>query len=103
MNGNPDRAGLVRYGASDGLPDPPRRIGAELEPLVVLELFDRADEAEVTLLNEIEHRHPTANVFLGDGNDEAEVCFGQRDFGGFAVLNCSLPGSLEVCHIGLQE
>ena len=85
MNWNADGSGLIRYGAGDGLPDPPRRVRAEFEPFVVLELFDRANESEVAFLNEIEHRHTAADILLGNGDDEAEVRFGQRDLGGFAL------------------
>ena len=103
VNRNADRAGLVGDRAGDRLPDPPRRVGAELEPLVMLELFNRANEPEVALLDQIEHRHAAADIFLGDGDDEAEIRFRQRDLRRFAVLNRPLPTPLQVCYVGLQK
>ena len=54
VHGNADGAGLIGNGARDGLTDPPRGIRGELEALLVIELLDGADEAEVTLLNKVE-------------------------------------------------
>ena len=51
-----DRAGLVGDGAGDGLADPPRGVGGELEALGVVELLDRPHQAEVALLDQVEER-----------------------------------------------
>ena len=45
----------------------------ELVALAVVELLDRADEAEVALLDEVEEQHAAAHVALGDGDHEAQV------------------------------
>ena len=58
MDGNPDRARLVGDGARHGLADPPGRVRRELESLAVIELLDRADEAERAFLDEIEEGEP---------------------------------------------
>src|SRR6266508_737463 len=68
-----DGARLVGDGARDRLPDPPRRVGRELVALAVVELLDRADEADVPLLDEVEEAHAAADVLLRDGHDEAEI------------------------------
>src|SRR5207245_5645110 len=48
---HPDRSRLVGERAGDGLPDPPRGVGRELEALAVVELLRRADEADRALLD----------------------------------------------------
>src|SRR3972149_6075164 len=58
VHGDADRARLVGDGAGDGLPDPPRGVGRELVALLVVELLDRPDEADVPLLDEIQEAHP---------------------------------------------
>src|SRR5690242_12134827 len=68
-----DRARLVRDRARDRLPDPPRRVGRELVAALVLELVDRAHEADVPLLDQVEELEPAVHVALGDRHDEAEV------------------------------
>ena len=68
-----DRAALVGDRARDGLADPPRRVRRELVAAAVVELLDRADEAERALLDEVEERQAAAEVALGDRDDEAQV------------------------------
>src|SRR5581483_9282870 len=68
-----DRARLVGDRARHGLPDPPGRVGRELVALPVVELLDRADEAEASLLDEVEEAEAAAEVALRDRDDEAEV------------------------------
>ena len=75
--GNADRAGLVGDGPGDGLADPPRGVGGELEALRVVELLDRPHQAEVALLDQVEEQHPPADVALGDRHDQAQVGLGQ--------------------------
>ena len=68
-----DRPRLVGQGSRDRLPDPPGRVRRELEALGVVELLDRADQAQVSLLDQVEHRHAATDVPLGDRDHEAEV------------------------------
>src|SRR5450830_1235483 len=68
-----DGAGLVGHAARDRLPDPPRRVGRELEALGVVELLHRADQARVALLDEIQEQHAPPGVLLGDGDDQTKV------------------------------
>ena len=70
---DPDRPGLVRDRARDGLSDPPRRVRGELEPLAVVELLDRADETERALLDQVEKREPPSEVPLRNRHDQAEI------------------------------
>ena len=73
VDGDADGASLVRHGAGDRLPDPPRRVGRELVALGVVELLDGADEAEISLLDEVEEEHASTRVTLGERDDESEV------------------------------
>ena len=68
-----DRPPLVRDRARDRLADPPRRVGRELVAAAVVELLDRADEAERALLDQVQERQAAAQVALGDRDDEAQV------------------------------
>jgi hypothetical protein len=76
-----DGARLVGDGARDGLPDPPGGVGRELVALAIVELLDRADEAQVALLDEVEEEHAAAHVALGDGDHEAQVGLDQLALG----------------------
>ena len=80
-----DGARLVGDRARDGLADPPRRVGGELEALRVVELLDRTDQPEVALLHEVEQRHAPPDVALGDRHDEAQVGLGELLLGELAV------------------
>ncbi|MEJ7717034.1 MAG: hypothetical protein WKF31_03370 [Thermoleophilaceae bacterium] len=66
-------SGLVGQRAGDGLADPPRRVGRELEALAVVELLGGADEAERALLDEVEEGKSLVAVVLGDRDHEPQV------------------------------
>ena len=68
-----DRPRAVLDPALHRLPDPPRRIGRELESSAPVELLDRAHEPEHAFLDEVEERQPLAAVALRDRDDEAQV------------------------------
>ena len=92
-----DGARLIRDRAGDGLTDPPGRVGRELEALGAVELFDRLDQAEVALLNEVEEQHAAADIALCNGNDQTEVGLRQTLFRAVARLDvlvelCALLG-----------
>src|SRR2546430_3396167 len=70
---HPDRPGLVRERAGDGLANPPRGVRRELEALAVVELLGRAHEPDRPLLNQIEEGQALVAVPLGDRDDEAQV------------------------------
>src|SRR3954454_5121871 len=46
----PDGPPLIGERTRDRLPDPPRRVGRKLVAQLVVELLDRADQAEIALL-----------------------------------------------------
>ena len=68
-----DRPALVGDRARDRLADPPRRVRRELVAAAVVELLDRADEAQRALLDEVQEGQAAAEVALGDRDDEAQV------------------------------
>ena len=70
---NADRTSLVRHRAGDRLTNPPGGVGRELVALRVVELFDSADKAQVTFLNQVQELHTAAGVALGQRHDKAEV------------------------------
>src|SRR5690606_8430675 len=70
----PHQAGLLVEGPTDGLADPERGVGGELEALPPVELVDGVLEPEVALLDEVEQLHRRRQgVAAGDAHDEAEV------------------------------
>ena len=73
VHGDADGPGVVRDGAGDGLPDPPRGVGRELEPAPVLEAVHRLHEADVALLDEVEEGQLAAQIALGHRDDQAEI------------------------------
>ena len=67
------RAAGVGDAPGDGLADPPRGVGRELEPPPGVEPVDGLDQAEVALLDEVEQGQAGRLVLLGDGDDQAQV------------------------------
>ena len=83
----PDRAALVGHAAGDGLADPPRGVGRELETLAVVELLHRADQTQVALLDQVQQRHAAAGVALGQRHHQPKVGLQQVAAGRFAVAD----------------
>ena len=72
--GDADEAGLLVERPADGLADPERGVGGELEATAPVELVDGVLEAEVALLDEVEQVHALGErVAAGDGDHEAQV------------------------------
>src|SRR5205085_7875418 len=84
-----DGAARVGDAAGDGLADPPRGVGGELEALAPVELLDRVHQAQVALLDEIEEGQPRRLVLLRDRADEAQVGLEER-----ALRVLALDGAL---------
>jgi hypothetical protein len=61
----------------NALPDPPDRIGDELDVLFRIVLFGGVDQADVPLVDEVEEQDLGVPITLGVGNDETEVCLDQ--------------------------
>ena len=57
----------------DGLADPPRGVGRELEALAPVELLDGVDQAEVALLDQVQEGQSRRLVLLGDRHHQAQV------------------------------
>ena len=101
MDGQADRAALVCEGARHGLADPPRCVGRELEPELVVELLDRPDQAHVPFLDQIQERHAGLRVVAGDRHHEAEVALDQAPLCGL-VPKILAPGELALLGRGQQ-
>ena len=86
VDGQPDRPALVGERAGDRLADPPGRVGRELEAHLVVELLDRADQAEVALLDQVEQRDAGLRVVARDRHHEPEVRLDQLALGGLVAL-----------------
>ena len=106
VDGQPDGAAGVGHGAGDRLPDPPGGVGRELEALGVVELLDRADQADVALLDQVQERHAVAGVALGHRHHQPQVGLQQVRLGGLAVdgqrLVVPLLGGGEALLLGEQ-
>ncbi len=72
---DPDGAGLVGERPGDGLADPPDGVGGEFVAFGVIELFYRADQAEVAFLDEVQKGQAAAGVALGQRDDQPQVGF----------------------------
>ena len=73
MHGDADGARLVGNAAGDRLPDPPGGVGGEFVAAAILEFVDRLHQPDIAFLNQIKELQPAVGVFLGDGNDEAQI------------------------------
>jgi hypothetical protein len=73
VDGQADRPALLGQRARHGLADPPGRVGGELEAHRVVELLDRADQAEVALLDQVEEWHAGLRVVARDRHHKPEV------------------------------
>ena len=78
-------------GTTDGLADPERGVGRELEALAPVELVDGVLETEVAFLDEIEQLHAgRQGVAAGDAHDESQVGPDEPVLGRFGVADCSV-------------
>src|SRR5499433_532962 len=73
VHGDADGARLVSGRARDRLPDPPGGIGRELVATAILEFIDRLHQADIAFLDQVEELQAAVGVFLGDGDNEAQV------------------------------
>jgi hypothetical protein len=70
-----DGAALVRHRASNRLANPPRGVRAELEASAILELINRAHQAGVAFLDQIQKAQTAIAIFLGNTHHQAQVAF----------------------------
>ena len=73
MRGNSKGARRVGEGPGDRLASRGCGIGGGLISLGVVEFLDRADEAEVALLDQVQEEHSAAHIPFGDGHHEPQV------------------------------
>src|SRR5262249_19468276 len=73
VDGQTNRPPLVCERARDRLSDPPGRVRRELVAHLVVELLDRANKAEVPLLDQIQERDTGFRVVPRDRHHEPEV------------------------------
>ena len=66
-------ASLVSDCSTHRLADPPGRVRRELVVQRLIELLDRADQAERALLDQVQERQPLPLEALGDRHDEPQV------------------------------
>lgn len=81
VDGDADGAGLVGQGAGHGLADPPGGVGGELVAAGVVELLDGPDQAQVPLLDQVQHGQPAPDVPLGHRHHEPQVGLDQAALG----------------------
>ena len=73
VHGNADGARLIRDGARDRLPHPPRRISGELVTAAVFELLHRLHQSDIAFLNQIQELQPAIVVAFGDAHHQPEI------------------------------
>ena len=68
-----DRAALPRERRENRLTNPPHGVRDELHALVGIELPRGGEQPDVPLADQVDEREAAVLVFLGDGDDEAQV------------------------------
>ena len=102
MGRKPNRSRVVLDGSHQRLPDPPDRIGGELEAASMVEFFHRPDQAEIAFLDQVREGQPEVSVILRDGDHQLQVVLDEavlhrshlvvRIFDGVGQLEHSLAG-----------
>ena len=85
MHRNADGARLIGDGTADGLADPPGGVGAESESQRMVELLHRAQQADISFLNQVLEVQAAAVVPFGDADNQAQIAFGQQILRQFAI------------------
>jgi hypothetical protein len=70
VNRDADRPALIGKRPGDCLANPPRGIGRELVPSAEFKLLDRAHQAGISFLNQVQEAQAAIAVALGDRNDQ---------------------------------
>src|SRR6266540_4949237 len=91
MHRQPYSAALIGDRAGDRLADPPRCIGGKFMTFRIIELLDRAHQANITLLDQIHHGQAIGRIFLSDRDNQAQVGLDQM-----------LPGLIAACELLLK-
>src|SRR5215467_10980802 len=70
---NADGPSLTGECGQDGLANPPDGVRDELDALIRIELSGGGEEADVAFTDQVDEREASVLIFLGDGDDEAQV------------------------------
>ena len=73
MDRDADEARLIGDGAGHRLPDPPQGVSGKLEAAAMVEFFHGFHQPDVSLLDEVGQGDAAVGVFLGHGDDQAQV------------------------------
>src|SRR5437667_2023593 len=77
VNRDTNRARLVGDRASDRLANPPGCICTKLVALRVVEFLDSTNQTDISLLDQIQQAHTTANILFCNTYHQAQVCLSQ--------------------------
>ena len=101
VNRDADRLGLVGERAADGLLNPPGGVGGKLRALVGIEFFDRAHQADVAFVDQVEQGQPVVFVVTGNLHNQAKVRL-DHVLSGLGVAFVDAPGELDLLLRGQQ-
>ena len=85
-----DRPARICDTARDRLTNPPGSICTELITLCIVKLVHSLHQAHIALLDQIQKRHTSSYILLGDTDHQSEVRFSQLFLGFFIALLYSL-------------
>ena len=102
MHRHTDCPTRIGNAAGDRLTDPPCRIRTELITFCIIKLVYGLHQTHVSLLDQIQERHASSYVLLGNTYYQSEVRFGQFLFGFFIALLYSF-GQLNLFLTGQQR
>src|ERR1041385_5183081 len=77
MDGDTDRAGLVRNRPADGLADPPRGIGGEFVAAAVIKFVHRFHQTHIAFLDQVQELQASVGVLFCNRNHQPEVGFNE--------------------------
>ena len=81
MDRNPNSPSLVSNRTGNGLTDPPSRISWKLKSFGVVKLINGLHQPHVSFLNQIKELHTTADIALGNGNNQTKIGLSQTLLG----------------------
>src|SRR5699024_8971478 len=73
MHWNTNGARLIRHRSRNSLTNPPGGVGREFEALGVVKLFNRTNQPQVSLLDEVEELHSSTGVAFCQRDNETQV------------------------------
>src|SRR3712207_5519361 len=98
---DPDCSALIRHGPADRLPDPPDSISGEAVAKLRIELFNRPEQAQVALLDEVLEGETHPPVILGHRDHQSEVALYQL-FARPLVSGASASGEGDLLLVGQE-